>query len=88
MKAMDKGKQGIRSMSKLAAFVAILAITQMVSAQTTPPEYDGVLSATQPTVYFLHYWGTGATEKLANGFRATLDQLGDPANSAQNSTAR
>src|SRR4051794_36457434 len=30
----------------------------------------------QPTVYFLHYWGTGSTEKLATGFRAALDQLG------------
>src|SRR3954469_1174004 len=29
-----------------------------------------------PTVYFLHYWGTGSTEKLALGFRAALDQLG------------
>jgi len=29
-----------------------------------------------PTVYFLHYWGTGSTEKLAQGFRAALDQLG------------
>src|SRR5215471_1154098 len=31
---------------------------------------------TQPTVYFLHYWGTGPAEKLAHGFRATLDELG------------
>ena len=31
---------------------------------------------TQPTVYFLHYWGTGPAEKLANGFRAALDELG------------
>jgi hypothetical protein len=30
----------------------------------------------QPTVYFLHYWGTGPTDKLATGFRAALDQLG------------
>src|SRR3954447_26508179 len=29
-----------------------------------------------PTVYFLHYWGTGSTEKLARGFRAAVDQLG------------
>jgi hypothetical protein len=46
------------------------------------------MSATQPTVYFLHYWGTGPTEKLANGFKAALDQLGRPANSAHNSTVR
>jgi hypothetical protein len=30
----------------------------------------------QPTVYFLHYWGTGPAEKLATGFKAALDQLG------------
>jgi hypothetical protein len=31
---------------------------------------------TQPAVYFLHYWGTGPAEKLANGFRAALNELG------------
>jgi hypothetical protein len=31
---------------------------------------------TQPTIYFLHYWGTGPAEKLAAGFKAALDQLG------------
>src|SRR5215813_5980323 len=31
---------------------------------------------TQPTVYFLHYWGTGPADKLASGFRAALDELG------------
>ena len=30
----------------------------------------------QPTIYFLHYWGTGPTTKLATGFKAALDQLG------------
>jgi hypothetical protein len=30
----------------------------------------------QPTVYFLHYWGTGPAEKLAEGFKAALGQLG------------
>ncbi len=30
----------------------------------------------QPTIIFLHYWGRGPTEKLANGFKAALDQLG------------
>jgi hypothetical protein len=33
---------------------------------------------TQPTVYFVHYWGTGPAEKLAAAFKATLDQLGKP----------
>jgi hypothetical protein len=31
---------------------------------------------TQPTVYFLHYWGTGPAEKLAAGFKAALKELG------------
>ena len=30
----------------------------------------------QPTIYFLHYWGTGPVEKLATGFKAALEQLG------------
>jgi hypothetical protein len=35
----------------------------------------------QPTIYFLHYWGTGPAEKLADGFKAALDQLGKPGRS-------
>ena len=34
------------------------------------------MTNSQPAVYFLHYWGTGPAEKLAEGFKATLDQLG------------
>jgi hypothetical protein len=34
------------------------------------------MTSGEPTIYFLHYWGTGRTEKLANAFKATLDQLG------------
>src|SRR5438270_1555175 len=34
------------------------------------------MTSGEPTIYFLHYWGTGPTEKLANAFKATLDQLG------------
>lgn len=30
----------------------------------------------QPTIYFLHYWGTGPAAKLAEGFRAALSQTG------------
>jgi hypothetical protein len=30
----------------------------------------------EPPIYFLHYWGTGPTEKLATGFKAALNQLG------------
>jgi hypothetical protein len=32
----------------------------------------------QPSIYFLHYWGTGPTEKLAGAFKATLAELGKP----------
>ena len=34
------------------------------------------MTSTQPTVYFLHYWGTGPTDKLAKGFKAALNELG------------
>lgn len=37
------------------------------------------MTGTQPTVYFLHYWGTGPAEKLATGFKAALTELGKPA---------
>jgi hypothetical protein len=30
----------------------------------------------QPTIYFLHYWGTGPAAKLAEGFKAALSQTG------------
>jgi hypothetical protein len=31
---------------------------------------------TRPTIYFLHYWGTGPAEKLATSFKAALNELG------------
>src|SRR6266481_5451422 len=34
------------------------------------------MTSTQPTIYFLHYWGTGPAEKLANGFKSALNELG------------
>jgi biopolymer transport protein ExbD len=33
------------------------------------------MTDTQPTIFFLHYWGTGPATKLATGFKAALDQL-------------
>jgi hypothetical protein len=33
------------------------------------------MTETQPTIYFLHYWGTGPAEKLATGFKAALAEL-------------
>jgi hypothetical protein len=35
--------------------------------------------ATNPDVYFLHYWGRGPAQKLAAGVRAAVDQLARPA---------
>jgi hypothetical protein len=37
------------------------------------------MTGTEPTVYFLHYWGRGPAEKLAAGVRAALDQSGPKA---------
>jgi hypothetical protein len=37
------------------------------------------MTDTQPTIYFLHYWGTGPADKLATGFKAALDQTGKAA---------
>jgi len=34
------------------------------------------MTSGEPTVYFLHYWGTGPVEKLAGGFKAALNELG------------
>ena len=34
------------------------------------------MTQTEPTVFFLHYWGTGSAEKLATGFKAALAELG------------
>ena len=34
------------------------------------------MTGTQPTIYFLHYWGTGPAVKLADGFKAALNELG------------
>ncbi len=34
------------------------------------------MTGTQPTVFFLHYWGTGPADKLAAAFKAALGELG------------
>jgi biopolymer transport protein ExbD len=36
------------------------------------------MTGTEPTIFFVHYWGTGPAEKLATGFRAALAELGRP----------
>jgi hypothetical protein len=41
------------------------------------------MTGTSPTIYFLHYWGTGGAETLALGFKAALSQLGNKAASSR-----
>ena len=33
------------------------------------------MTDTQPTIFFLHYWGTGPAATLAAGFKAALGAL-------------
>ena len=33
------------------------------------------MTTTEPTVYFLHYWGRGPVQKLADGVRAAVNQV-------------
>ena len=44
------------------------------------------MSPTQPMVYFLHYWGTGPSAKLADGFKAAFDQLGHSTGGSRSAT--
>jgi len=37
------------------------------------------MTGDRPVVIFLHYWGRGPAEKLARGFKAALDELGNGA---------
>ena len=34
------------------------------------------MTGTEPTIFFLHYWGTGPADKLATGFKAALSEIG------------
>ena len=40
------------------------------------------MTGTQPTIFFLHYWGTGPAEQLATAFKAALSELGSAKTSA------
>jgi len=40
----------------------------------------------QPTIYFLHYWGTGPVETLAKAFKSALQQLGQHSGSESHET--
>jgi hypothetical protein len=41
------------------------------------------MTGTDPTIFFLHYWGTGPAEKLATGFKAALAELGHASTAAR-----
>jgi hypothetical protein len=43
------------------------------------------MTGDRPVVIFLHYWGRGPAEKLAAGFKATLDELGKGGGDASHS---
>lgn len=34
------------------------------------------MTGTEPTIYFLHYWGTGPADKMALAFKTALNELG------------
>jgi hypothetical protein len=40
------------------------------------------MTQSEPTVFFLHYWGTGPADKLASGFKAALAELGKSGSNA------
>ena len=40
------------------------------------------MTQTQPTIFFLHYWGTGPADKLAAGFKEALAETGKPSGAA------
>ena len=70
------------------ANAAIAGDVAMLAAEVTPVlkalRQNGLdvvaihhhMTGTQPTIFFLHYWGTGPASKLATAFKAALDQLG------------
>ena len=73
---------GSDSNAEIAGDVAMLSqeITPVLKALRTNGlnvvAIHNHMTTGQPTIYFLHYWGTGPVEKLATGFKAALDELG------------
>ncbi|MBI1875209.1 MAG: DUF1259 domain-containing protein [Acidobacteria bacterium] len=37
------------------------------------------MTGTEPTIFFLHYWGKGRADELARSVKAAVDLLGKPA---------
>jgi len=68
--------------SEIAGDVAMLAheVTPVLKALRTNGlnivAIHNHMTGGEPTVFFLHYWGTGPAEKLASGFKAALSELG------------
>jgi Domain of Unknown Function (DUF1259) len=73
---------GSDSNAEIAGDVAMLAqeMTPVLKALRTNGlnvvAIHNHMTGGQPTIYFLHYWGTGPVEKLATGFKAALNELG------------
>jgi hypothetical protein len=73
---------GSDSNAEIAGDVAMLAqeVTPVLKALRTNGlnvvAIHNHMTSGQPTIYFLHYWGTGPVEKLATGFKAALNELG------------
>lgn len=67
---------------------AIAGDVAMVASEVTPVlkalRTNGIdvvaihhhMTDTRPSVYFLHYWGTGPADELATAFKAALSELG------------
>jgi hypothetical protein len=73
---------GTDANAEIAGDVAMLAqeVTPVLKALRTNGlnvvAIHNHMTGGEPTVYFLHYWGTGPAEKLAAGFKAALNELG------------
>jgi hypothetical protein len=75
---------GSDAKAEIAGDVAMLAqeVTPVLKALRTNGlnvvAIHNHMTGEQPTVYFLHYWGSGPVERLAGGFKAALNELGKP----------
>jgi hypothetical protein len=73
---------GTDDKAAIAGDVAMLA--EEVTPVLTALRQNGIdvvaihhhMTGTEPTIYFLHYWGTGAADKLAGAFKTAIDLLG------------
>jgi hypothetical protein len=91
MGAAINSRMGLNSWAAMTGTetdAAIAGDIAMVAAEVTPVlkalRQHGLdvvaihhhMTTTQPAVFFLHYWGKGPAARLAEGFKAALDQLG------------